>query len=83
VLTNGGSVWEWHEQIKAGTNRGLRGGAWSRDPVFLAASLSSYSTPSGESAIVGFRVASIPEPSTGLLVLAGLGSLALRRRRRG
>jgi formylglycine-generating enzyme required for sulfatase activity len=71
TFDQGGNVWEWHEQIKYGSFRGLRGGAWGSDPYALAVGY------------VGFRVASIPEPSTALLVLTGLGSLALRHRRRG
>jgi hypothetical protein len=39
--------------------------------------------PTLENVNIGFRVASTPEPSTGLLVLAGLSGLALRQRRRG
>ena len=83
TFDQGGNVWEWHEQIKSGSFRGLRGGAWIVYPSYLAAGSSDYDFPSAEGSFVGFRVASIPEPSTALLVLAGLGGLALRHRRRG
>ena len=83
TFDQGGNVYEWHEQIKFGSARGLRGGSWYFDPVILAAGYSIFDGPTGEYDKVGFRVASIPEPSTALLVLTGLGSLALRHRRRG
>ena len=80
TFDQGGNVWEWHEQIKSGSNRGLRGGGWAGGAGNLAAAAAS---PTREDFYVGFRVASIPEPSTALLVLTGLGSLAPRHRRRG
>ena len=83
TFDQGGNVWEWQEQIKHTWYRGLRGGAWSLDADYLAARFLNYPNPAGEYSSIGFRVASIPEPSTGLLVLTGLGGLALRHRRRG
>ncbi|MCC6641925.1 MAG: SUMF1/EgtB/PvdO family nonheme iron enzyme [Deltaproteobacteria bacterium] len=84
TFDQGGNVWEWNEQIKYyGSSRGARGGAWHGGSVGLAAGESYGDGPPNEYDYLGFRVASIPEPSTGLLVLTGLGSLALRQRRRG
>jgi formylglycine-generating enzyme required for sulfatase activity len=87
TFDQGGNVWEWHEQIKFGfgRSRGMRGGAWSSFFAGdLAAGFSYYAVyTTDENVGLGFRVASIPEPSTALLVLAGLGSLALRQRSRG
>jgi formylglycine-generating enzyme required for sulfatase activity len=74
----GGNVWEWHEQIKFGSSRGLRGGAWIDAPTYLAADFSNSGSASAEFGNFGFRVASIPEPSTGLLVMVGLLGLAAR-----
>jgi formylglycine-generating enzyme required for sulfatase activity len=82
TFDQGGNVFEWHEEIKFTSVRGLRGGAWNCTPSSLAASYSNSGSPAFGGDFIGFRVASIPEPSTGLLVLAGLGSLALRHRRR-
>ena len=67
----------------AGENRELRGGSWNLDAYFLASSTQdNYDLyPSQESYISGFRVASVPEPSTGLLVVLGLGGLLLKRRK--
>ena len=86
TFDQGGNVYEWHEQIKFDTDRGLRGGAWSGDWSNLGASNSDYDFPTLEIDNIGFRLASVPEPSAGsagLLALTGLGGLALRRRRRG
>lgn len=86
TFDQGGNVYEWHEQIKFDTDRGLRGGAWSGDWSNLDASNSDYDSPTLEIDNIGFRLASVPEPSAGsagLLALGGLGGLALRSRRRG
>jgi formylglycine-generating enzyme required for sulfatase activity len=82
TFDQGGNVFEWHEEIKFTSVRGLRGGAWGYTPSSLAASYSNSGSPAFGGDFIGFRVASIPEPSTALLVLTGLGSLALRHRRR-
>ena len=49
--------------------------------MFLSASERNAGLPTFELESVGFRVVSIPEPSTGLLVMTGLLALAYRRRR--
>ena len=64
----------------------LRGGAWTGDWSNLGAFASNYDSPTREIDNIGFRLASVPEPSAGsagLLALAGLGGLALRSHRRG
>ena len=77
-------MWEWTEQSgNFGTQRVLRGGGLNWGAPEIAASLANWYDPTSEGYATGFRVASIPEPSTGLLVLTGLGGLALRQRRRG
>jgi formylglycine-generating enzyme required for sulfatase activity len=79
----GGNVWEWNEAL-IGSNRGLRGGSYHYDNFFLDIYLRSsyryYSWPSFSDSNIGFRVASVPEPCS--LVLLGLGGLTLMRRRR-
>lgn len=83
TFDQGGNVAQWNEQQIFGSVRGLRGGAWSGDAYYVSAAIFSAGPPTYESGSFGFRVASIPEPSTGLLLLTGLTSLALRRRVRG
>lgn len=82
TFDQGGNVWEWNEAIVSTSTRGLRG--WSfllGGPSGPAASYRGFDGPSSEIINVGFRVASIPEPGTGLLVLTGLLGLAGSRRR--
>jgi hypothetical protein len=64
---------------------GLRGGSWD-STVGLNSSLELSSSSRGsdapyiESEVDGFRLAMVPEPSTGLLVFAGLlGAAGWRR----
>ena len=80
-------MWEWNETAydgtnnTAGENRELRGGYWGNVSTFLAASYRYDINPSSGNDGIGFRVASVPEPSAGLLVVLGLSGLLLRRRK--
>jgi len=77
----GGNVWEWND-AEIDSNRGLREGSWGNTDPFLQSSFRYSSLPILESDRVGFRVASVPEPSTYALVLmAGAGWLLWRRRK--
>jgi formylglycine-generating enzyme required for sulfatase activity len=92
TMGQGGNVWEWMETAydgtnnTAGENRELRGGSWydyGFVSVLLGASVRNSVDPSGVYGDFGFRVASVPEPSTGLLVVLGLSGLLLKRRKTG
>ncbi len=79
-----GNVMEWTESpwnsgnYLSDSGRGLRGGSYYYDNYGLALSYrDDVVTPDFEHRAVGFRVASIPEPTT--LLLLGLGGLVLRR----
>jgi formylglycine-generating enzyme required for sulfatase activity len=75
-----GNVWEWNETLIAGSYRGIRGGSYfSYGGGSLASSSWDGNSPYGEGDFIGFRVASIPEPCT--LLLLGLGGLVLQRKR--
>jgi formylglycine-generating enzyme required for sulfatase activity len=63
-------------------DRGVRGGGWVNTEDFLRSSSRLSVTPSDEYTIVGFRVASVPEPSAALFMLMGLGALMFKRRAR-
>ena len=81
-----GNVWEWmespysDENYGVGSLRGLRGGVFDIGAGFLASSSRYFNFgPSYEFSFVGFRVASVPEPSS-LLIISAAG-LFLRRRK--
>jgi hypothetical protein len=84
TMGQGGNVDEWEESEFDQTNnsptsiRGFRGGNWDRSPAFLLSSSRFSVAPSIEDNILGFRVASVPEPSA--IVLLATAILALQRR---
>ncbi len=67
-----GKYWEWNEAVIGSSNRGLRGGSWLNNSSSLAAWDRGDGFPSHRSNRVGFRVATVPEPSTGLLGALGM-----------
>ena len=83
-----GNVWEWQESAFDGINnfssegRAIRGGGWSNTEDFLRASVRFNIPPANSSVSVGFRVASVPEPSSTLLILSASLLTLVRRRRR-
>jgi hypothetical protein len=93
TMGQGGNAWEWTETALSGDNnsatnvRTIRGGGWTSLEGQLSSSFrSSNGFPDGERAFIGFRVASIPEPSTyALLLAAAAGALwsAARKARFG
>ena len=60
--------------------RGLRGGAWGFDEIFLRASDRTQFVPADEGSITGFRVAIVPEPSVAGLMGLGIIVLAWKRK---
>ncbi len=81
TFDQGGNVWEWNETLISSSSRSIRGGGWVVNSDVLAASdRKGGEDPSIESISVGFRVASVPEPSSLLLgAMVGLGLLMRRR----
>lgn len=60
--------------------RVIRGGSWVNNSGLLLSSFRSLDSPLAGSSIIGFRVASIPEPSTlPLGIMASVGLLLWRR----
>lgn len=88
TMAQGGNVHEWMESAWDGINnspsenREFRGGAWIDGYSVLSSSDKNFWNPSDENnSSLGFRVASVPEPSSFSLLLAG-GAVALARRRK-
>jgi len=90
IITNGtqeqngtfdmmGNVVEWNETLLYGSGRGVRGGSYDWANSYLASSSRGSGSPEVEHYSLGFRVASVPEPCS--LVLMSLGGLALLRRK--
>jgi formylglycine-generating enzyme required for sulfatase activity len=75
-----GNVWEWNDGIFS-WQRGQRGGSWSNVVDPLASSFQSGNDPSFEDILYGFRVASVPEPTSLVLTMLA-GSVMLIRRKR-
>jgi formylglycine-generating enzyme required for sulfatase activity len=73
-----GNVWEWNETLISGSSRGIRGGTYDSYNDWLSSSYRVPFGPEGQGDFIGFRVASVPEPSTFLLL--SLGAVMLRKR---
>lgn len=81
TFDQGGNVFEWNDAVNSESKRGLRGGGWSHYEDLLASSTRVIYDPLDESNNVGFRLSSIPEPSS--LIFGGITLLGccLRRKR--
>ncbi len=75
----GGNVWEWNEAL-IGWFRCLRGGSW--DGGDLRSPGRAYIRPWVEYSGLGFRVATVPEPSTAVLAIVGCALMLWWRKRR-
>jgi sulfatase modifying factor 1 len=90
TMGQGGNVREWEETAFDGTNsssdeiRAFRGGGWfSREGILRSSASRNANAPTDELDSIGFRVASVPEPSTyALLVMTAAGALWWARRRK-
>jgi formylglycine-generating enzyme len=82
TFDQGGNVDEWTE-AKFSTNRVVRGGSWDETVGRLQASSRDSANPVGASSFYGFRVATVPEPSSFALGFVGAcGAYLYARRRR-
>jgi hypothetical protein len=83
-----GNVWEWSESAYSAPNdssseaREQRGGYWVGPEGYLRSSFRYGGAPTFEDDAIGFRVASVPEPSAAVLMMGGLATLLLKRRRK-
>ena len=77
----GGNVWEWNDAVISGSSRGRRGGSFLSIEGSLRASSRASTDPAGEGTTIGFRVASVPEPTSLLLTMLAGGVMLARRKR--
>jgi formylglycine-generating enzyme required for sulfatase activity len=76
----GGNVIEWNDAV-SGSTRGGRGGAWDGLDKYMRSSSNYGFYPTEELNNVGFRVASVPEPTSLLLTMLAGGMILIRRKR--
>jgi formylglycine-generating enzyme required for sulfatase activity len=86
TFDQGGNVWEWNDAVIDGSWRGLRGGSWGGNTNYLfmrSSNRDALGDPSGEysSFLIGFRLASVPEPSSLVLSVLASSVVLLRRKR--
>jgi len=88
TMGQGGNIWEMNETAFDGANnspsesRALRGGSYPNDATRLVSSYHQATEPLDSVATIGFRVASVPEPSTYALLLLGAGAVYCWKRRK-
>jgi formylglycine-generating enzyme required for sulfatase activity len=82
TLDQGGNVSEWTEAHFALGERILRGGEFVDTSSAFGADTAYHIAVTAEDQSIGFRLASIPEPSTDMLMLGGVLGLACSRARR-
>jgi formylglycine-generating enzyme len=71
TFDQGGNVLEWNEAIIS-SSRGQRGGSVNGGSYgLLASNRSAYNVPTNEFYYLGFRVASVPEPGSIILIVSG------------
>jgi hypothetical protein len=85
TFDQGGNVWEWTESVvndvfNNPAYRAYRGGDYGNFNFRFDKTDRESTAPGGEFGGVGFRLAFIPEPGTGLLVGLGMIGMAVRRR---
>jgi formylglycine-generating enzyme required for sulfatase activity len=76
-----GNVWEWNDAVIDGSSRGLRGGSFYDNVLDLHSSFRYDFDPLNEGNDFGFRVASVPEPTSLLLTMLAGGVMLARRKR--
>ncbi len=75
-----GNVYEWNETL-IGSQRGVRGGDWEKINTGESASYVRNSSDPTTTGIIGFRVATVPEPGTGALAIVACAILWCWRKR--
>ena len=91
TMAQGGNVWEWTENsydwwtensydlanTSGADERFVRGGGAINTLIDMAATGASYNSPGGTWWDLGFRVAMVPEPGSGALLMVGMSGLMI------
>jgi formylglycine-generating enzyme required for sulfatase activity len=81
TFDQGGNVWEWNDAVISGSSRGMRGASFVSSGNTLRSSGRGNSDPANENSSRGFRVASVPEPTSMVLTMLAGGVMLARRKR--
>jgi formylglycine-generating enzyme required for sulfatase activity len=81
TFDQGGNVWEWNNAVISGSSRGMRGASFVSSGNSLRSSGRGNSDPANENSSRGFRVASVPEPTSMVLTMLAGGVMLARRKR--
>ena len=81
TFDQGGSVYEWNDTIRS-SSRGVRGGSYSNlEDAMQASRPANGYAPTHEFSVIGFRVATVPEPTVSVSLMLAGGLLLSRRKR--
>jgi formylglycine-generating enzyme len=86
TFDQGGDLFQWNETAVMVNSRGRRGGSYHLGSLYLSSSYRDMADPSDVQSIIGFRVASVasvPEPSSVILLVAGIVALTVATIARG
>ena len=75
-----GNLSEWNEPVLDSVLRGFRGGNWASNSIGLRSDNRVGGLPAFENSVIGFRIATIPEPTTATLLILGVMGATVRRR---
>jgi sulfatase modifying factor 1 len=75
----GGDVYQWNDSVVAGSDE-TRGGDWGGVPGSSGSSIRFSNAIVDIVDYMGFRVASVPEPSTGVLAVLACGLMWWKRK---
>ena len=81
TFDQGGNVIEWNDAV-IGSLRGFRGGSFGDGEFIMVASIRPAGDPANEAFAWGFRVAIVPEPSVGGIMVLGIILAAWKRKGR-
>lgn len=82
TFDQGGNALEWNELLVSGALRRVRGSSFFADGLYLRSDALNQINPATESLSLGFRVATVPEPSAAMLSMFAVVALAVYSWRR-